>query len=151
MIRDYAPKSALSNKPPQNAALYAAGKAAMLSALNYWHVLTDDPKNLGYLEKSTTILVPAGRAGSFPNIPTTSLAISKYSNNKKAAWLYIAWMTQKHIMLAGKKLLYRCAGSHLGPMHPIILLHLHGENQLKSLPTMDRNCETPSHCNWSNT
>ena len=45
------PKSALSNKPPQNAALYAAGKAAMLSALNYWHGLADDPKNLGYLEK----------------------------------------------------------------------------------------------------
>ena len=103
MIRDYAPKSALSNKPPQNAALYAAGKAAMLSALNYWHGLADDPKKSRISGKSTTILVPAGRAGSFPNIPTTSLAISKYSNNKKAAWLYIAWMTQKHIMLAGQK------------------------------------------------
>ena len=72
MIRDYAPKSALSNKPPQNAALYAAGKAAMLSALNYWHGLADDPKKSRISGKSTTILVPAGRAGSFPNIPTTS-------------------------------------------------------------------------------
>jgi len=103
MIRDYAPKSALSSKPPQNAALYAAGKAAMLSELNFWHGLADNPKKSRIAGKSTTILVPAGKAGSFPNIPTTSLAISKYSNKKKAAWLYIAWITQKHNMLEGQK------------------------------------------------
>jgi multiple sugar transport system substrate-binding protein len=102
MIRDYAPTSALSSKPPQNAALYAAGKAAMLSALNYWHGLADNPKRSRIVGKSTTILVPAGAGGSFPNVPTTSLAISKYSENKKAAWLYIAWMTQQRIMLAGQ-------------------------------------------------
>ena len=103
MIRNYAPKSALSSKPPQNAALYAAGKAAMLSGLNYWHGLANDPKKSRIPGKSTTILIPSGKAGSFPNIPTTSLAISKYSNKKKAAWLYIAWMTQKQIMLKGQK------------------------------------------------
>ena len=102
MIRDYAPPSALSNKPPQNAALYAAGKAAMLSELNFWHGLADNPKKSRIAGKSTTILVPAGPGGSFPNVPTTSLAISKYSQKKQAAWLYIAWMTQKHIMLAGQ-------------------------------------------------
>lgn len=102
MIRDYAPKSALSNKPPQNAALYAAGKAAMLSELNFWHGLADDPKKSRIAGNTTTILVPAGVGGSFPNVPTTSLAISKYSEKKDAAWLYIAWMTQKSIMLAGQ-------------------------------------------------
>jgi multiple sugar transport system substrate-binding protein len=102
MIRDYAPKSALSSKPPQNAALYAAGKAAMLSELNFWHGLTANPKRSRIVGKSTTILVPAGPAGSFPNLPTTSVAISKYSEKKDAAWLYIAWMTQKHIMLQGQ-------------------------------------------------
>ncbi|MGI9336725.1 MAG: extracellular solute-binding protein [Gammaproteobacteria bacterium] len=102
MIRDYAPKSALSNKPPQNAALYAAGKAAMLSELNFWHGLADNPKKSRIAGNTTTILVPAGSAGSFPNVPTTSLAISKYSKKKKAAWLYIAWMTQQHIMLEGQ-------------------------------------------------
>lgn len=102
MIRDYAPKSALSNKPPQNAALYAAGKSAMLGELNFWHGLADNPKKSRIAGKSTTILIPAGPGGSFPNVPTTSLAISKYSENKKAAWLYIAWMTQKQIMLEGQ-------------------------------------------------
>ena len=102
LIRDYAPKSALSNKPPQNAALYAAGKAAMLSELNFWHGLADNPRKSRIAGKSTTILVPAGPGGSFPNVPTTSLAISKYSTKKQAAWLYIAWMTRKHIMLEGQ-------------------------------------------------
>ena len=103
LIRDYAPKSALSNKPPQNAALYAAGKAAMLSALNFWHGLADNPRKSRIAGKSTTILVPAGPGGSYPNVPTTSLAISKYSEKKKAAWLYIAWMTRKGVMLEGQK------------------------------------------------
>jgi multiple sugar transport system substrate-binding protein len=102
MIRDYAPTSALNTKPPQNAALYAAGKVAMLSALNFWHSLASDPKKSRIAGNTTTILVPAGRAGSFPNLPTTSLAISKHSEKKKAAWLYIAWMTQKRIMLKGQ-------------------------------------------------
>ena len=102
MIRDYAPTSALNTKPPQNAALYAAGKVAMLSALNFWHSLASDPKKSRIAGNTTTILVPAGRAGSFPNLPTTSLAISKHSEKKKAAWLYIAWMTQKRIMLEGQ-------------------------------------------------
>ena len=103
LIRDYAPKSALSNKPPQNAALYAAGKAAMLSALNFWHGLADNPRKSRIAGKSTTILVPAGPGGSYPNVPTTSLAISKYSEKKKAAWLYIAWMTRQGVMLEGQK------------------------------------------------
>jgi len=102
MVRDYAPTSALSNKPPQNAALYAAGKAAMLSELNFWQGLADNPKKSRIAGKSTTILVPTGPAGSFPNLPTTSLAISKYSQKKEAAWLYIAWMTQKQVMLKGQ-------------------------------------------------
>ena len=66
LIRDYAPKSALSNKPPQNAALYAAGKAAMLSALNFWHGLADNPKKSRIAGKSTTILVPAGPGRQLP-------------------------------------------------------------------------------------
>ena len=102
LIREYAPKSALSNKPPQNAALYAAGKAAMHQELNFWHGLSDNPKKSRIAGKSTVILVPEGPGGSFPNLPTTSIAISKYSEKKKAAWLYIAWMTQKHIMLKGQ-------------------------------------------------
>lgn len=102
LIREYAPTSALSNKPPQNAALYAAGKAAMLGELNFWHGLAENPAKSRIVGKSTTILVPAGPGGSWPNLPTTSLAISKYSENKDAAWLYLAWMTQKQIMLEGQ-------------------------------------------------
>ena len=75
----------------------------MLFALNYWHGRADNPKKSRIAGKSTTILVPAGVGGSYPNVPTTSLAISKYSTKKKAAWLYIAWMTRQGIMLEGQK------------------------------------------------
>jgi multiple sugar transport system substrate-binding protein len=64
MIRDYAPTSALNNKPPQNAALYAAGKVAMLSALNFWHSLASDPK------KSRSPTCPQPRSPS-PSIRRT--------------------------------------------------------------------------------
>jgi ABC-type glycerol-3-phosphate transport system substrate-binding protein len=74
----------------------------MLSGLNFWHGLADNPKKSRIAGKTTTILIPAGKAGSFPNLPTTSMAISKYSKKKKAAWLYMAWMTQKRIMLNGQ-------------------------------------------------
>ena len=35
LIRNYAPPAALNNRPPANAALFAAGKVAMLSELNF--------------------------------------------------------------------------------------------------------------------
>lgn len=102
LIRNYSPPAALNNLPPANASLYAAGKAAMLSELNFWQSLADDPRRSRIVGNSTVILVPQGRAGSFPNVPTTSLAIPKYSNKKEAAWTYIAWMTQEHIMQLGQ-------------------------------------------------
>ncbi|MBW1698815.1 MAG: extracellular solute-binding protein [Deltaproteobacteria bacterium] len=102
MIRKYAPPAALNNRPPANAALFAAGKTAMLSELNFWMALSEDPKRSRVVGKTTTILVPRGQAGSYPNLPTTSLAIPKYSRKKEIAYMYIMWMTQKHIMQMGQ-------------------------------------------------
>ncbi len=102
MIRKYAPPAALNNRPPANAALFAAGKAAMLSELNFWMALSEDPRRSRVVGKTTTILVPRGPGGNHPNLPTTSLAIPKYSRKKDAAWTYIAWMTQQHIMQEGQ-------------------------------------------------
>lgn len=99
---NYAPASVLNNSPSGNAALYAAGKSAMLSELNFWHGLAEDPRKSRIVGKSTVVLVPSGPGGSYPNLPTTSLAVSKYSKKKDAAWTYIAWMTQKNIMQLGQ-------------------------------------------------
>ena len=46
MIRDYAPEAALNNRPNDNANLFAAGKAAMLSGLNYYIYQFEDPKQV---------------------------------------------------------------------------------------------------------
>ncbi len=103
MIRDYAPDAALNNRPVANAALFAAGKTAMVSALNYYIFTFQDPNKSRVVDKVATILVPRGPGGSTPNIPTTSMAISPFSDNKEAAWLLIAYMTQKEQMLFGQK------------------------------------------------
>ncbi|MCH9045860.1 MAG: extracellular solute-binding protein [SAR324 cluster bacterium] len=102
LIRKYAPPAALNNRPPANAALFAAGKTAMLSELNYWIALSEDKRRSRVVGKTTTILVPRGPAGSHPNLPTMSFAIPKYSRKKDAAWMYIVWMTQQHIMQLGQ-------------------------------------------------
>jgi multiple sugar transport system substrate-binding protein len=103
MIRDYAPDSALNNRPEANASLFAAGKTAMLSALNYYIFQFEDPNRSRIKGKVATILVPRGPGGSFPNIPTTSFAISPFSKHKEASWLFIAWLTSRDQMLYGQK------------------------------------------------
>lgn len=103
MIREYAPEAALNNRPTANASLFAAGKTAMLSALNYYIFQFQDPNRSRVVDKVATILIPRGPGGSFPNIPTTSFAISPYSEKKEAAWLFIAWLTQRDQMLYGQK------------------------------------------------
>ena len=102
LAQKYSPQAIFSNSPAANASLFAAGKAAMLSELNYWIALSEDKKKSRVKGKTTTILVPRGPAGSFPNLPTTSLAISKHSKKKEIAYMYIMWMTQKHIMQQGQ-------------------------------------------------
>ena len=102
LIREYSPSSALNNRPPANAALFAAGKTAMLQELNFWMALSEDARRSRVVGKTTTILVPRGPGGSWPNLPTTSLAISPFSKKKEIAYMYIMWMTQKHIMQLGQ-------------------------------------------------
>lgn len=103
MIREYAPDAALNNRPAANASLFAAGKTAMLSALNYYIFEFQDPNRSRVIDKVATILIPSGPGGSFPNIPTTSFAISPFSENKEAAWLFISWLTGRDQMLYGQK------------------------------------------------
>ncbi|MCZ6872344.1 MAG: extracellular solute-binding protein [bacterium] len=102
LIRDYSPPAALNNRPVANGALFAAGKTAMLSELNYFMALFENPRRSRVKGLTTTILVPRGPAGSYPNLPTTSLAIPRHSKKKEIAYMYIMWMTQKHIMQLGQ-------------------------------------------------
>ncbi|MCH7995769.1 MAG: extracellular solute-binding protein, partial [Planctomycetes bacterium] len=71
LLRKYSPQAALNNRPPSNAALFAAGKTAMLSELNFWMALSEDKRKSRVVGLTTTILVPRGPGGSHPNLPTT--------------------------------------------------------------------------------
>lgn len=103
LIRDTAPAAALANRHDANAALFAAGKVAMLSELNYYSYNFEDPARSRVAGKNALILIPAGPEGSYPNIPTTSFAISEFSQKKEATWLFVAWITGKEQMAKGQK------------------------------------------------
>ncbi|HEV7719292.1 MAG TPA: extracellular solute-binding protein [Arsenicitalea sp.] len=101
LIRSYAPAAALTNNQDANANLFASGKVAILSELNYFVFNFNDPARSRVAGKVATILVPRGVAGSFPNIPTNSFAISNFSQKKDATWLFLAWITgKKQLLLA---------------------------------------------------
>lgn len=103
LIREYAPPAALANRHDANATLFAAGKVAMLSELNYYAYNFQDEGRSRVAGKNALILIPAGPAGSYPNIPTTSFAISEFSKNKEATWLFVAWITGKEQSAKGQR------------------------------------------------
>lgn len=103
LIREYAPPSALANNHAANATLFASGKVAILSELNFYIFNFNDPARSRVAGDATTILIPRGPAGSYPNIPTTSFAISSYSGKKDATWLFLAWITGKEQLLYAQK------------------------------------------------
>ena len=103
LIREYAPPAALTNQHAANANLFASGKVAILSELNYYIFNFEDPARSRVAGNATTILVPRGPAGSYPNIPTTSFAISNYSQKKDASWLFLVWITGKERLLYAQK------------------------------------------------
>lgn len=103
LIRDYAPAAALANRHDANANLFAAGKVAILSELNFYILNFEDPARSRVAGNATTILIPRGPGGSFPNIPTTSFVISNFSQKKEATWLFLAWITGKEQLLFAQK------------------------------------------------
>ncbi|MBI3457971.1 MAG: extracellular solute-binding protein [Candidatus Rokubacteria bacterium] len=102
LVRKYGPKAALTNGELENNSLFAAGKVAMLSSLNYAAGLFEDPARSRIVGKSEVIMVPRGPAGSFPNLPAKSLFLSPYSKKKNVAWLYIMYLTQKETLQRGQ-------------------------------------------------
>ncbi len=99
MLRNYAPPGILGIGDTEAQPIFQAGKVAMHSELNQNIFLYEDPKNSRVAGKVGVMLVPKGPAGSYVNLPTTSMGISAYSKNKEATWLYLAWLFNKENML----------------------------------------------------
>ncbi len=72
---------------------------AILSELNF-HIFTfNDPRALPRGRQCHDHPGASRAGGSYPNIPTTSFAISSHSQKKDATWLFLAWITGKEQLL----------------------------------------------------
>ncbi len=79
-------------------ALFAQGKAAMISDVDANYLLLADPSATEYSEVIGYAESPAGPAGSRPiNSCSFSLSINAFSAQKEAAWEFIKWATGKEI------------------------------------------------------
>ncbi len=79
-------------------ALFAQGKAAMISDVDANYLLIADPSATEYSEVIGYAEFPAGPAGSQPiNSCSFSLSINAFSEQKDAAWEFIKWATGKDI------------------------------------------------------
>lgn len=96
LARDYGPPGIVNNTYIQNAALMAQGKAAMtLESTSSLSAITDSQ----LADKIGIANMPAGPAGSHPSVLSWNLSISKFSDNKSAAWKFIQWATSPQMQL----------------------------------------------------
>lgn len=79
-------------------ALFAQGKAAMISDVDANYLLLADPSATEYSDVIGFAEFPAGPAGSRPiNSCSFGLSIAAFSEHKDAAWEFIRWATGKDI------------------------------------------------------
>ena len=91
LLRDYGPPGVVNYSFLQIASLYAAGRAAMAFESSGQMVYISQnparPKDTGVM------LLPPGPAGSAPTAISWNLAISPFSAQADAAWLFVQWAT----------------------------------------------------------
>jgi multiple sugar transport system substrate-binding protein len=91
LLRDYGPPGVANYSFLQIAALYSAGRAAM--AFESSGQMTYISQNPARPKDTGVMLLPPGPAGSVPTAISWNLAISPFSTNSDAAWLFVQWAT----------------------------------------------------------
>ncbi len=102
MLRDYGPPGVGNMDDRAAPASFQQGQAAMFTDLNHWATRFNDPaqspKIAGQVRAS---YIPRGSVdGPVPGgywimLPVQNAAISPFSRNKEATWLWLQWMTNK--------------------------------------------------------
>jgi len=77
---------------------FAAGRYAFFIDADHMSVVFEDPQASRVVGKVGYALLPPGRAGRKSGAWYWSIAMSKFSDSKEAAWLFIEWATSKEIM-----------------------------------------------------
>jgi multiple sugar transport system substrate-binding protein len=93
LLKNYGPEGVVNYTFYQATATYRTGKSAMSfqSSNDFANIMKEGAR----LHDTGIRLLPPGPAGSHPTVIGWGLAISKYSQKKDAAWLFLQWATSK--------------------------------------------------------
>ena len=98
ILHDYGPPGAENLDYLEMFALFAQGKAAMISDVDANYLLLASPESTEYSDVIGYAPFPEGPAGSRPiNSCSFGLSISAFSEKKDAAWEFIRWAVGKDV------------------------------------------------------
>lgn len=103
LMRQYANPGAAENDWYDVLSMMQQGKVAQIIDTNAWIGALSNPEKSKVVDKVSYAPVPVGPGGPVAELWSWNLAISSLSRKKKAAWLFIQWVTgrdmQRHIQL----------------------------------------------------
>lgn len=97
LLRSYGDPGAVDAGPVEVQTQFLQGRAAMILDAVSWAGLFSDPTKSKVAGKWAGALAPQGPAGATYELWAWSLAMSPFSEKKKAAWLFMQWATSKEI------------------------------------------------------
>ena len=97
LLRAYGDPGVTDAGPMEVQTNFLQGRAAMILDAVSWAGLFSDPSKSKVAGKWAGALAPPGPAGVTYELWAWSLAMSPFSEKKKAAWLFIQWATSKEM------------------------------------------------------
>lgn len=95
LAREYGPPGIVQYSFYQSSSLFASGKVGMeIESSNELSTIID-PKNSQVVGKVGVIPFPPGPGGDHPTQLQWGISVNAFSQNKKAAWLFMVWSTSK--------------------------------------------------------
>lgn len=97
VLRAYGDPGAADNGPAEVQTLFLQGRAAMILDAGSWAGLFADPAKSKVVGKWAVAPAPAGSAGVTYELWAWGLAMSPFSEKKKAGWLFVQWATSREM------------------------------------------------------
>jgi multiple sugar transport system substrate-binding protein len=97
LLRSYGDPGVTDAGPVEVQTHFLQGRAAMILDAVSWAGLFSDPSKSKVAGKWAGALAPQGPSGATYELWAWSMAMSPFSEKKKAAWLFMQWATSKEI------------------------------------------------------
>lgn len=97
ILRSFGDPGVADNGPIEVQTLFAQGRAAMILDAASWAGVFDNPDRSRVVGRWAVAPAPRGPAGATYELWAWSMAISPFSQKKRAAWLFLQWATSKEM------------------------------------------------------